>query len=634
MTSASGSNPPLSSIPRFVLWQAARQPWILAAGILFGVVWMLCQAVWPYLLGKAIDEGIRGGVQGVLGWCAGLLGLALAQAGAGVLRHRTATASRLQSSLGIAQLIGHHSADTGRAITARTASGEIVSTVSSDSLRFGEMFDVIARLSGGIVAYLTVSGIMLFSSPQLGLAVLIGLPALGLLMFFLVKPLGSRQSEWRHETGRLTTLGADTVAGLRVLRGIGGEEEFVARYSAQSQQVRKAGVRVAGTQSWLDGLQVALPGLFLAFLVWFGAHLALDGVLSAGELVALYGYAAFLVLPLRTAVEAAQVFTRGVVAARRVLDVLNIRPSTVDRERPHPAPPSGADIVDVASGVVVRPGKFTAIVAPNPDTAAAVASRLGRFDDTLHRDAPVLWGGIDHTSVPVREVRRRIVVSDADPHLFAGPLIDGLDVRSDAQPNRESTDTGQIRRVGWALDAAGATETVDALPGGLRERVPERGRSFSGGQRQRLSLARALLTDAEVLVLVEPTSAVDAHTEALIAERVRRARQGRTTVVVTSSPLLLDRMDVVIVLRNGKVAGEGNHVELLRRQDEVGKLYRSVVARTMSAAEPPADADLEAAWTGSIETLWTGAVQAQPKPPSPGASADEPEGGDDAAADR
>ncbi|MFC0681117.1 ABC transporter ATP-binding protein [Lysobacter korlensis] len=627
-------DPPLNSIPRFLLWQAARQPLPLAGGIFFGVVWMLCQAVWPYLLGRAIDEGIRNGAEQVLVWCLALLGIALVQAGAGVMRHRMAVTNWLDSSLATARLVGHHSADTGRAITATTASGEIVSTVQSDALRLGDMFDVVARVSGGVIAYLTVSTIMLFTSVQLGLAVLIGLPVLGLVLFFLIRPLQNAQTEWRRETGFLTTLGADTVAGLRVLRGIGGEDEFVARYAAQSQNVRKAGVRVAGTQSWLDGLQVLLPGLFLAFLVWFGARLALDGLITPGQLVALYGYAAFLVLPLRTAVEAAQVFTRGIVAARRVLDVLRIRPTAVDPDRPTQAPPRGADLEDVASGVVVRPGVFTAIVSPNPDAAAAVASRLGRFDDRAHREYPVLWGGIDHTTVPVSEVRRRIVVSDADPHLFAGPLLEGLDVLKVREPERVTTDTGRMRRVDWALEAAGATETVQALPEGVRERVAERGRSFSGGQRQRLSLARALLTDAEVLVLVEPTSAVDAHTEALIAERVRRARHGRTTVVVSSSPLLLDRMDTVQVLKNGKVVGEGTHAELLRRDDGVGALYRSVVARTMSAAEPADGEDLDGAWTGSIDTLWSGSISTPE--PSDEASGQDPEmrGGRDAAADR
>jgi ABC-type multidrug transport system ATPase subunit len=205
----------------------------------------------------------------------------------------------------------------------------------------------------------------------------------------------------------------------------------------------------------------------------------------------------------------------------------------------------------------------------------------------------------------VRSVRERIVVSDANPHLFAGRLLDGLDILPTRDAEFTDTSTGRMRRVSAALETAAATETVDALPSGVHESVAERGRTFSGGQRQRLSLARALLSGAEILVLIEPTSAVDAHTESQIAERLREARDGETTVVVTASPLLLDRMDTVAVVAAGRVIGTGSHDELLRLDDDLGARYRAIVSRTISSAEPADGEDLDAAWTGSIDTLWT-----------------------------
>jgi ABC-type multidrug transport system fused ATPase/permease subunit len=301
-----------------------------------------------------------------------------------------------------------------------------------------------------------------------------------------------------------------------------------------------------------------------------------------------------------------------------VLSVLRTRPAARDASEPAEAPAWGSAIEDVASGVVIHPGRFTAIVDADPDEAAAIATRLGRFDDAVHREAPVLWGGVDHTRVPVRDVRERIVVNDANPHLFGGRLLDGLDTLPVRDSEYTDTATGRLRRVSAALDAAAATETVEALPEGVHERVPERGRTFSGGQRQRLSLARALLTDAEVLVLIEPTSAVDAHTEAQIAERLREARDGRTTVVVTASPLLLDRMDSIAVVRKGRVVGTGTHPSLLRQEDDLGDLYRAIVSRTISAAEPADGEDLDAAWTGSIDALWTATHPVAAQRPSAG----------------
>jgi ABC-type multidrug transport system fused ATPase/permease subunit len=150
--------------------------------------------------------------------------------------------------------------------------------------------------------------------------------------------------------------------------------------------------------------------------------------------------------------------------------------------------------------------------------------------------------------------------------LFSGELRSGLDPwgRSDGD-----------HRIEGAIAVANAEDVIEALPEGLDTTIDERGRSFSGGQRQRLVLARALLSDAETLVLVEPTSAVDAHTEARIAKRLREARDGRTTVIVTTSPLVLDQADRVFFMEKGEVAAEGTHRELLKQSSA----YRWVVTR-------------------------------------------------------
>ena len=156
------------------------------------------------------------------------------------------------------------------------------------------------------------------------------------------------------------------------------------------------------------------------------------------------------------------------------------------------------------------------------------------------------WGDVPLSGLARDVVRRRIVVSDTGSTLFSGPLRDGIDIRHEGDA-----------AVARALHTASAEDVLEALADGLDEVVAERGRSFSGGQRQRLVLARALAADPEILVLVEPTSAVDAHTEARIAARLREQRAGRTTVVTTTSPLLLDKVDLVVFVRAGKVVATG-----------------------------------------------------------------------------
>jgi ABC-type multidrug transport system fused ATPase/permease subunit len=239
--------------------------------------------------------------------------------------------------------------------------------------------------------------------------------------------------------------------------------------------------------------------------------------------------------------------------------VLTVERGLPDPEEPAPEPAAEATLEDPASGLVVQPGELVGLASDEPHDIAALADRLGGF-------APgARLGDTPLTELARDVVRRRILVSEADPILFAGTL------RGELDPWHRSTDEEILDAVG----VANAEDIVEALPDGLDGEVEERGRSFSGGQRQRLVLARAILSRAPILVLVEPTSAVDAHTEARIAQRLREARAGRTTVAVTTSPLVLDLADRVVLVRDGRVADEGTHRELLRRSDE----YREVVTR-------------------------------------------------------
>jgi ABC-type multidrug transport system fused ATPase/permease subunit len=555
--------PDTRSPARLLVWVGRQQVGTLLLGVFFGIVWMVSQALMPFTIGRAIQDGIVDGDNRALTlWTLVLLVLGVTQAAAGIMRHRFAVLNWLQASFRMAQVVSHHAARTGPAVRGRLSTGEVVATVSNDAMRAGGAFDITARLSGALVSYVVVAAILLSSSVVLGVLVLVGVPILVLLLGLVIKPLQARQGEQREEVGRLTALGADTAAGLRVLRGIGGEHAFFTRYRQRSQAVRHTGVRVALPQSTLDAAQVFVPGVFIVLVTWLGARFAVSGKIDPGELVAFYGYAAFLVIPLRTAAEAVDKVTRAHVGARRMLDVLDVERHVAEPDSPVTEPPRAVALRDAASGLVVEPGLVTCIVSSTPDEAAAVADRLGRFGD----DDGVFLGDVRLSELPISAVRRRIVVSEADPVLFSGTL------RSELDPWGRAAGDDEIL---GAISVASAEDVLQALPDGLDAPVDERGRSFSGGQRQRLVLARALLSDAEVLVLVEPTSAVDAHTEARIASRLREARAGLTTVVVTTSPLMLDYADRVVLVEGGRVVAEGRHRELLRTHAG----YRETVTR-------------------------------------------------------
>jgi ABC-type bacteriocin/lantibiotic exporter with double-glycine peptidase domain len=257
-----------------------------------------------------------------------------------------------------------------------------------------------------------------------------------------------------------------------------------------------------------------------------------------------------------------------------VIRVLSVQPAVDDPLVAATAPAAGAGLADPMTGLVIEPGLLTAVVSAHPEESAELADRLGRFgraDGTGPRGTGdhdgVLLGGVPLSALPLEQIRQRIVVSETEPRLFTGVLREELSGPRDAELSDAEL---------WAaIDVASAGDAVDAMPDGLDGRLEERGRSLSGGQRQRLALARVLLRDAETLVLVEPTSAVDAHTEARIGERLRDSRAGRSTVVMTSSPLMLDQADRVVFLAGGQVHASGTHEELL----ETSPGYRAVVLR-------------------------------------------------------
>jgi ABC-type multidrug transport system fused ATPase/permease subunit len=336
--------------------------------------------------------------------------------------------------------------------------------------------------------------------------------------------------------------------------------------------------------------------------MYAGTRAVDSGDLTVGELVSFLGYGLFMIGPIRTFFEFAQKLTRALVSARKAVAVLELTPPWRPPLEPLAMPADG-DLVDEVSGFVARPGRLTVIVSSVPESSAALADRLGRWF-TVEEEPPPLeehgrrrgrrgraerrarrlaiaardeeraarpWGvrfaDVDLGRVPLGEVRRTILVSDTTGHLFAGTLQDAVD------PHHALT----REQAEQLLRTAAAEDVYDALPGGWAGELDERGRGLSGGQRQRLVLARALGADPRVLVLVEPTSAVDAHTEARIAEQVAAYRRGRTTLVTTVSPLWLRHADTVVLLVDGRVVAEGTHEDLLQTEPA----YRDVVVRSL-----------------------------------------------------
>jgi ABC-type multidrug transport system fused ATPase/permease subunit len=558
-------------------------------------------ALTPYLLSRAIDDGLEPGDQAALaGWAAALLGLGLFNSWLSIMRHRTMTRLRMDANFRTVKVVVGQATRLGAALSRQAGAGEVVTIGVGDVQTISQCLTIVGPGVGAVVGYAVVAGLLLSISLPLAAVVLLGVPVVALVVGPLMGRLQGTETEYRERQGVLTARIGDLAGGLRVLNGLGGKGLFADAFRRDSQKLRAQGYRVGVVTSWIQALGVGLPTVFLAVVTWLAARLAAQGSITIGELVSVYGYVAFLVAPVAFFVEFSYQVSRGMVAARRVVRFLSLEPMATEPKAAEPtatkptatepplatggaapdSPAAPSVLHDPQSGVQVAPGALTALVGARPAESAAVVDRLGRYTASA-----ATWGGVRLDEIALPEVRERILVADNEADLFAGTLRDLVSGRGEH-------DEEAITR---AVHAAVADDIVLGLPDGLDSAVDAQGRSLSGGQRQRVRLVRALLADPEVLLAVEPTSALDAHTEAAVAARLRAARSGRTTVVTTTSPLMLDQVDTVYYLVDGKAAACGSHRELL--DGEPG--YRALVARDTD------DADVTGTTTDDTATATT-----------------------------
>ena len=610
-------HPPSLGAGALLRWLLRRAAVPVTLATLAACTSNIIQAIVPAFLGQALDAGIENGLNGrVWGIGALLLVLFVVYAVGDTMLSYFGVTAWMRTAFDVDRLVGRQISATGKDLSRQVSTGEVATIIASDADYLGKLIEHLPALLGAAASFLVVAVLMLRTSVSLGLIVILGMPLVAAIVTLVIRPLQKRQAVQREAQSAVTTITTDTVAGLRILRGIGGEDVFARRYRDASQELRRRGVEVASSQATLMTLQVLLPGLFAAIVVWVAARMAVAGSLTPGGLITFYGYTAYLSWPLWVFTSSVQDYTRAVVGARRLSRLLEVTPaagSLVERLNLDPAAahPVSGDLVDTGSGLRLKEGRMTALVCPDPQVSADLATRLGRFTDA---GPTVTLAGRPLTTMPLEQVRASIVVAGATAQLFTGTLREALDVRGGPDPQpagledlvRAETErtTGadvdqQVRpqervapgddRLIEAVGIADAGDVLTSLSEGLAGMITEKGRSLSGGQRQRVALARALLTEAPTLVLIEPTSALDSHTEARVAAQVHRARAGRTTVVVTASPLVLEACDEVVLLdSSGAELLRSTHRELMamaRDGHAQAADYRAVVSRAMGEDE-------------------------------------------------
>ncbi|MGA5472149.1 ABC transporter ATP-binding protein [Streptomyces arboris] len=540
----------------------------VVVGSLLGAAHQTGEALVPVLIGLIVDRAVVRPDGGALAAWLVVLAVVYAMLSYGFrfgarAGERAAEQAAHQLRLDVVRrvLAPHGGAEAGR------PPGALVNVATEDARRVGALNMALTLGIAAVVGVVAGAVLLLRASVPLGLLVLIGAPVLMALGHYLARPLEHRSQAERERAAHASGVAADLVAGVRVLKGLRAEPAAVARYRSTSQASREANVRAARAAALQTGLMLTLTGAFIALVALVGGRLVLSGSIGLGALVSAVGLALFLPGPIAVLAWVGAELAKARASAARIADVL-AAPGETTGGTTEPATPASGELRLHGLGhaglhgidLTVRPGEHLGIVVTDTADAATLLRCLARRCDPDR-------GHVELDGTPVTELapaalRSVLLVAEHDAQLFDGTLLDNVTAAAPAEADPQP-----------AMDAAAVDEVAATLPGGTAGRIGERGSSLSGGQRQRVALARALAADRSVLVVHDPTTAVDAATEARIATGIRRARTGRTTVLVTSSPALLAATDRVVLIDGGTITAEAPHEDLVRDHP----VYRSAV---------------------------------------------------------
>src|SRR6478672_30857 len=464
------------------------------------------------------------------------------------------------------------------------ATGQVVSRATNDL--YPIRYFIGWGMTQGIQSLMLIAGIavvLFLVNAKLAAIALVSMPAVFLLAFSFARRVVPISREVQQLKADVTEAADEAVVGIEMVQAFGREDDVQARFGGKAEAVRDGVLRQARIEAaFLPGL-LFLPTLSIAAVLFFGGHDVIGGTLTYGEFFLFYQLLLQMVWPLEALGWILSLAQRATASASRSFAWLQGIESIPEPSHPTslPAGPLGVRFEDVhfsygsgsevLSGIqlAIEPGEVIAICGPTGAGKTSLLNLLPRFYDPT--DGRVLLGGVDARDLPIEELRNAVAIVTQRPILFSIPLRDNLLAARPDAPWDE---------VVAACEAAGVSHFAAELPDGYDTLIGERGVNLSGGQRQRVALARALIANARVVVLDDPMSAVDTHTERHLVENLRPALAGRTVLIATQRLSTVEVADRAIVLDDGVVVEAGTPKELLA----AGGLFASLFGEEVSAA--------------------------------------------------
>lgn len=475
----------------------------------------------------------------------------------------------------------------------RTPVGWIISRVTSDSDRVAELVTWgMLDTTWGIMNIITATYFMMVINWQLALIVFACIPVLLVVASWFQKRIIKEYREVRKINSRITGAYNENITGVRVVKSLGREVANLREFSGTTGEMYRAGFRAA----WLSALFLPvvqiITAISLGSIIWYGGIQTEFGGMTLGGIQAFIAYMTFMLFPIQEMARVYAELQQAVASAERIFSMIDAQPTVVDLPGAQDPGSLRGDIVfdnvrfaydDAPEDAVlsdfnlhVKQGENIALVGPTGGGKSTIVNLICRFYEPSQ--GRVLIGGRDYTEFSLHGIQSRIGIVLQTPHLFSGTI------RENIRYGRLEASDAEVEA---AATLAGAHHFIMELDGGYNGQVGEGGTLLSVGQKQLISLARAVLADPEIFVMDEATSSVDTLTEALIQQGMETMMKDRTSFIIAHRLSTIKRADRILVIEGGHIAEMGTHAELMRQKGHYYNLYTQQFREELTGKQDP-----------------------------------------------
>jgi len=436
----------------------------------------------------------------------------------------------------------------------------------------------VAKMILNLLIIAGVLGFIFYIHWKLSLCVLAVIPLLALT----VRRFGSRIKKFstsvQVKIADISSLLQETIAGIEVVKSFATEEKEVKRFRQENIRNFRLAMRRTRVVALLSPLIEILTTIGLSAILWYGAREVITGGLTTGKLIAFLAYVSLVTHPLNQLGRTYSLYQRALASAERIFEILDTEPEIKELPGAVKLPPIEGYIrfEDVSFGynskelilenisLEIKPGESVALVGPSGVGKSTLVSLIPRFYDST--SGVVTIDGYDVKKVKLASLRQQISIVPQETILFNGTIGDNI-----AYGRPEATD----EEIAEAAKRSNADRFIESLSQGYDTEVGERGVRISGGERQRIAIARAILRNPRILILDEATSAVDSETELLIQQALRRLMKDRSTLIIAHRLSTIQNAKKVVVLSQRRIEDIGSHGELLAQGGFYTKLYKN-----------------------------------------------------------